>query len=93
MATSNAPVRAKRRAAPSRESAVRPVSKQPRKKIGKGTEDRQATAGVRHAAAQKLIRLRENLSDSPLKSVVIGATAAVLVAGVGLFLGRLWLRR
>jgi hypothetical protein len=93
MATSNGVVRTKRRAAPRREPADKPASKRLRKEVGEVTKDLRATAGARHAAPQKLKRLRESLSEFPLKSVLIGATAAVMVAGVGLLLGRWWTRR
>jgi hypothetical protein len=93
MATSNGPVRAKRRAAPSRERANRPADNRPRKLVGEVTKDRQATGGARDAAPKKLKQSRENRSEFPLKSVLIGASVVGMVVGVGLLLGRLWMRR
>jgi ElaB/YqjD/DUF883 family membrane-anchored ribosome-binding protein len=109
MSTINRPVRTKRNAADKRARANRPATERLRKQARKVTKDVQEMSGIATDAAQETLgQLRDNASEyyeqgqdkaqdvqrtiaqyiqqKPVKSVLIAA-------GVGLLLGRFWMRR
>ena len=109
MATINGSVRTKRQAAANGARAARPATDRLRKQAKEVTQDLQAMGGIaRDAANEQLGQMRDNASeyyeqgrdkahqvkrtleqfilDQPLKAILVAA-------GVGLLLGRFWMRR
>jgi ElaB/YqjD/DUF883 family membrane-anchored ribosome-binding protein len=95
MATVNGSLRAKRHATASPARAVRPASRRPRKQA-KLAQLRENAAEYYEQGRDKVYQVERTLEHfilaQPLKSVLIGASI-LMVAGVGLALGRFWMRR
>jgi ElaB/YqjD/DUF883 family membrane-anchored ribosome-binding protein len=95
MTTVNGSVRTKRHATANPARAVRPARNRPRKqaKLAQLRENASEYFGQGRDKVYLVERTLEHfIRTQPVKSVLIGASI-LMVAGVGLLLGRFWMRR